>query len=304
MRKDKEGSIYVKSLVEDGTLFPEFPYECECGSDLMTNDMMTSLFCSNLNCPTHQGYGLEAALKIWGIKAPIGEVTANSITQWIDINSPIEVLKPENIERIRMMGTSATYDLADELDKFRKNPVKLWKIVDSMNLKNLGTVRAQKLFSNISSPTEFFSGFKQVTDMIVYISRQLGISGQSSTVYEICEILLGVSDILGRSETYINYEKIDKTKSSIRIAITGDVTLARDSDGKVFLPRERFADYLSDNYNVNVIIGGFSIKETSILIMDTDMTNNSKFKKAQANHIPIMQSDQFEEWIGKKYGRR
>lgn len=293
----------VIDLINTGELPKSTPHTCKCGGELITNPNMTTLECINYSCPFHQGYKLLNILDIFNIKCGIGEVKAINIIADLNIPHHMLIFKNEVLKELMYYSNEVSHvKLYNSLIDVRQNPIPLYKFINAFQLETLGTTRSKLIFSSYSSLEEFYDKFGLLDidtknynlmnhiDFLEFLSGCLKIDTFSDTVMDIGRELIEVRNMLLNSVQDFNIQKVhDKT---IYIAITGAITRQRDDDGNLFSPRQKYCEYLSQKSSINVIFTNLSKKHIDYLIMDTDMTNNSKYKKAMSMNIPIKTSDE------------
>lgn len=301
----------MKSLlyyIDIGVLPRHLRITCDCGWLLMTRPTLTSIECSNPNCPIHNSHKMADALKILNIKASIAENKALRLMLSLKLSHHMEVFNPELYTR-RIESSLAGSFILLEQEKLRldKRGVFIYEFMDAFCFDTIGTQRSILIFIGYKDPIEFFKAFdgdkeNQRQDMAAHISKRLKISRYSDTVISIVNTLYLNRILIEKvSEWFVFKEVYNET---IFIAITGEVTQLRRPDNTMFKPRETLARYWSEKYGINIVSTSLSKKHVQYLIMDTDMTSNSKFNKATRHGINVLTSLEMDEMLEEKYSSR
>lgn len=306
---DPRDYILVKDLVDDGTLPNCIPVFCECGAPFVTNSNMTKTKCVNPECPIHNSYKTEKAFDILGVKGGVGALRAQDLARQLRYPDFMDIFNVDYIrDRMRELGVyhkSVVDTLSKFEDKNNNEGFTLPTIMHVFQFKNIGATQSVLIFSGLNNFEDFLmkAGYYEDKDnkhvFCDYVSDKIKVSKYSDTVK-------GISEVLYYNIDYIlKYEKLFNKKNSnlldaptIFIVISGAINKVLNDNGERFLPRETFADYLTDKYGINVeCISSISKKNIDFLITDGGMENNNKFKKAQKFGIEVMDSLQFKEYI-------
>lgn len=290
----------IKDLIEKNELPKSLPHTCECGGELETNEALTEVWCSNPFCFVHNANKMVKMFEILGIKSNIGESRATEITNSLKLIHPMQLFHEELIDALLLLGDKPYLDLSVKLREFVKHPIKLSTFIDAIQMETIGTTRANLIFNDFKSPQEFYEKLHK-TDKLEfkkYIANCIKVSYSSSTVKAIYDELIAAEKfIMLLAESFEFQETMDET---LYISITGPVTRLVDDDGKPFSPREKLGQYLTEKFNINVIPSNISKRHVSYLVMDTNMTGNSKYNKAVRDKIPVVTSEELYNILSTK----
>ena len=293
----------IVDLIVHGEIPYTTPHLCECGVELVVNENLTQIKCGDPDCIIHNSQKFLDMLDILGIRVGIGDVNSESIMDALGINRPIEIFKPDlDIKNIPSRLYLVTNKLMEKVKEI-KNGIEFDKFMMIQFLPILGRTRSKALFSPFGNPEEFYKYIDEEMDLKDYISETLNIASYTDTVLSIKETLET------KREQILDYAKWFKFKKSFGkeiyyITITGNILYVKDDDGNIFSNRDKFAPYLSEKFGINIQSVGFSVDKTNILIMDSDMRSNNKYRKATQNNIPVVTSLQFYNRLEELYGNK
>lgn len=278
---------YIKDDIENGLVSDTIPYKCLCGSLLTVSDNDTLIECSNPNCIYKSSNSLAKSMKSLGISADVGEERAKLVYQYFDnITHPMDIFTssfmidqiPQYIQETdRKILKNIRDAIVMGLISIDKTGIPLWKFINAFNLKDIGEIRCQEIFTDFHDINEFYTSFHQNPNE--FISNKILIDENSDTVISICEQLTNYENKIKEVSKFFKFKEksINKTYT---IAITGPIENITDTNGAPIKPRERIAEVLGNLYGVNIIITKpKKTKNFDYLIMDKDMTDCNKFNK-------------------------
>lgn len=292
--------FYVKDMISKGLLPESTPHICECGEELLVNDTFTYCWCSDKECPTQIAYKLLEVFSIFRMKCNVGEIRAKKLAYGLGIKNPMEIFRDNLDEVFYRIGDQWALDVLTETTRVKNEEMSLSMFIDAMQIPSLGTTRSNLIFSNYSTVEEFYDSLKiDFEAELLYedrlaiaslVAKYIKVDKYSDTVSNI------VDDLLDYREDLLKFSKYFKFKESfgetVYVTLTGEIKELKDDDGKPFKPRERLCEYLSDKLKINVVSQGLSEKHIQYLVMDTDMTNNRKYKMAKSKGIEVVTSKQ------------
>lgn len=282
----------IIDLIKNKELPSSLPHTCKCGSELVTNDRLTEVWCSNPDCYEHTAGKLIKMFKTLNIKSNIGYTRAEDLCFGLKLINPMQIFDPRILDVVTETGENVYIELASKLRKFKTKPIKSTSFMDALEFDCLGTTRANLIFNDIENPVDIYEklGKLERYDKLVYIGDKIKVSPTSDTVIN---ILNELEDKMGIIETISQYFKFKEVNDeTIYVIITGPVTRLTDDNGKNFSPREKLCDYLTDKTGKNIIPLNSFNRHISYLIMDTNMTGNSKYQNALKKKIPVIKSDE------------
>lgn len=292
----------VYDYIIEGILPPSTPHKCECGAELVTNGNLTSVECINPNCKIHNSQKLLDVLKILGITVGIGEKNSQEIIQLLKVANPVEILTVD-FSKVKRPGAyyAAIKNLVSEINRIKEDGIYFYKFMNLFFFEFLGRTRCKDLFSNITDPWEFYKKYPDEKSINKYVSERLGIQSFQDTVTVTTKDLIDNKDYILSIADHVKFKKAISGEI-FYVTLTGSILYVKDENGNLFSERDEFPEYLSRKYGVNIQPVGFSVKKTRFLIMDSDMSANSKYKKATEHGIPVMNSREFENYIKENYG--
>lgn len=268
------------------------PIQCTCGFLLQNNDNLTQTSCSNkFGCPTESGYKILAMLKQLRISCGLGEVLCEDIAYRAkNYKHHLDIFRLEfsDLYQCQTGVASKVSQCQDQLKEINNNGgISLATYIALYYFKNFGETYANKVFEDYDDLNKFYQEVidNNSLDPKIYISTKLNISYTTDTVKNILNYLIMYRDILLENIELFNIKKShDKT---VRICITGAITRCTDDNGEYFKPRERFADFLSDKFKINVIIEKSASKNVEYVVCDS----NTGSRKAKAAGNRLVTSD-------------
>ena len=280
-----------KYLKENGanTLFLSvLPTVCRCGYELNTNQKLTTLYCSNAQCPYHMAAKMEAMFKDLKVKG-LGRSLCLDIVQENKLKHHTEVYKLG----VQNMPKSCSKAYASKLFKAIQKcmPTTLGEVVRACEFNDLNS-RALTLCKGYENASKFYEDYSYNID---FIRNRLGIN----------------SDIIPNSihRTLVENETLIKEVSSwftlrkeadltIKVAITGSVKSITRPNGTKFRPREDYLKWLQNEFmHTFTIEQALSITaDTTTLLADSPSSHN-KYSTAVELGKPIMQYKQLYDLL-------
>lgn len=283
----------VYDLILERILPPSTPHRCECGEELIVNENLTSVECQNPECKVHGSKKLIDLLNILGISAGIGENNSQEIMDILGISNPVDIFKVDfsNITKPSKYFVVLT-NLEKSIHKIKSEGIEFYKFMNLFFFKHLGITRSKDLFSGITSPQDFFREYPNEILINEYVSKRLNIMPYRDTVVMITD------DLFNNKEYILDIASNLKFKESISgeifyIAMTGPILYARDDNGLNFSNRDKFPEFVSRKYGINIQATKINSNKTRYLIMDSNMMSNSKYRKAQKYGIEVVNSLEF-----------
>ena len=277
----------VLELIEtdriDDTLKGLLPTKCinaTCDGDMMINDTLTQMWCSNPDCPTLKARNLEAMLKTFKVKN-FGPGVCQDIVDENDMENIYDIFsyEPENMPS--KYGFDYRCELISEI--YNIGPQPLYLIVESLHLSGISGT-AKKLFSGYDDIEEFFNdldgcGEEMLADLLQHSVGQR-TSDLMSTLYANKEYIEGAVEIIGVQPM---------PKNIINIAITGSVSGYRSKDA--------FVSDLNDKLAGKAVIALNSSlnRECAYLVCDSGTSSSSKFTKALRWGTKIVTAKELEQ---------
>lgn len=299
----------MDSVVKAGLLPDTIPTKCLCGHDLVINEKLTKVICSNPNCPYRDVNKFLKALNLLNIKADIGEVKAlNIILTYTGVTN--ELLQHHIQLFDEKLYTNISYkSLGIHIEKLRLNllsikaePLEFSKIVHLLQLPKIGRTYSELIFGQFSNLESMLQNLGIVENsqesylkLSKHISQAIKIDITSPTVQELAHIIMSNLALINYASTVIFKTRDDKNLGvpCIYVAITGSVKYAKKDNGMGFGNRNELFPYLTEKYGVPVKQLGISKKNTQYLISDGDTQNSLKSKKAIRDGIMVVRSDEF-----------
>lgn len=294
----------VYDLILERILPPSTPHRCECGEELIVNENLTSVECQNPECRIHGSKKLIDLLNILGISVGIGENNSQEIMDILGIGNPVDIFE---IDFSAIVKPSRYFVILTNLEKsiykIKSEGIEFYKFIYLFFFKHLGRTRCKDLFSGISNPKEFFDKYPSEVLINEYVSEKLNIMPYRDTVVMI------TNDLFNNKEYILDIASNLTFKESVGgeifyITMTGPILYARDDDGLNFSNRDKFPEFVSRKYGINVQAMGLTASKTNYLIMDSNMMSNSKYKKAQKYGIEVINSLEFigiiEKYVNKQ----
>lgn len=276
------------TLALAGILPNSYPISCKCGYLFDNNENLTKTSCTHrLGCPTQSGYKILATLKILRINCGLGEVLCEDIAYNAEnYNHHLDIFRLNNFEVFNCSSSAIPkVFLAQEALKRinEEGGISLATYISLYFFPNFGESYATRIFEDYDDLELFY---KEVIDNQDcnpkhYIANKIGIAFYTNTVHNIYEYLYSNRDLLLKNLELFTIKK--SHSSTIRICITGAVIRTLDDNGDYFKPREKFADYLSDKFSINVVLEKSATKSVEYVVCDAP--SGSRKEKAAGNRL-------------------
>ena len=286
-----------------GVIGEDYGDRCDCGYYLLTDGSegkLTSISCTNPICPIESQFKIKEMLEILGIKVNLGEEKAGRIVDYLfdhniaSYRNNLDLLNLDEEIIFQMPNSLIAPLLALKQaisDINARGGITLAQYMSLWCFNGIGETYCNRIFSTYSSIEDFYkdmldyddngnisTSFESKIKGYKFISEFIHISFSTPTVKMIYETLLSVKDEVIRC---IDIFKIKKVASKIlQLCITGEILRVKQNDGSLFKPRERFAEYISNKYNINVILNKNYSNIVDFVIMDTP-SNSRKAKAAR-----------------------
>lgn len=276
-----------------------YPTQCKCGYMFTSNDNLTKTHCTRpTGCPTESGYKILNVLDTLRIKCGLGKTLCEDIAYNAqNYLHHLDIFKLTNFDVLNCSSAVVPKIIAvqENLKKINEDGgIKLSTYIVLFNFTKIGETYATKIFEDYNNLIKFYEDNidkKTSVEIRNYIASKINISSYTDTVYDIGKTLLENREILFK---YLDLFKFKEVHSkTIRICITGSVRKVLDDNGNYFAPREKFADYITDKYNINCILDKAVTNSTNYVICDSPSGSN----KARKAGNRLITSDKFVEII-------
>lgn len=260
------------------TLVPQ--YCSHCDSELVINEKLTQLRCSNATCSRFLANRIEGMCKILGVKG-FGEAICHNLVQAHGLTQMHQVfeLAPETLTTIRYADVNSS--LHEALHSRLEVP--LTKAVRAMCLPGIASL-SDKIFAGYSELEEFYQDF--LVSPEEFIAQRIG-KREGNLVQQISSTLLKSKPEL---ELFISKFTLKRVASlTLNIAITESVN--------GYASKEAFIEHVNSKYPVNVVLKSQVTKDIFCLISENKAATTGKSGKAIKYGIPRYTSEEFMKKI-------
>lgn len=202
-------SISMKELINSNMISSNsiklIPNKCRCGAELVFNDSLRVLKCSNKNCK----YTMIAKISNINKKLNLGlsDADIENIVDTVDIQTPYQILIIDDI-----LNNGINIELHDKksflqsIEKVKRKEFELYKVVELCGIESIEKV-AFKLFDGFNSMDD---AFEQIDiGQLSFLNERLGIKNSDSAIISFCiySDLTSIKDELLFAESIFNIKK-------------------------------------------------------------------------------------------------
>lgn len=256
-----------------------YPIACECGFLLQTNSNLTKIVCSNPDCPIHNAFKLPAALEAFNLKINIGVNKSEDILEYLQLPHVMSIFSVDKDYIVKKGGPYARdlIKIYNSVLELNKTGITVSQYMNAWSFNGIGSTRCTDIFTPYSSIEKFYKDYEDPIELRRYIARRCNISMGCDTVERIANILITNKDGIIECAKPFRFKKT--SSQVIQFTITKDIHNVTRHDKTEFKPRELFADYLNDLFDVQLIYYKTFSQKCNYLICD-EACNTMKIKKA------------------------
>lgn len=264
----------------------ELPRKCKCGHDLVLTDNLVQLYCPNPTCYLKVASRLEEMAKIIGADG-WGESTCKEVCDQLNLMSPIDIFD-DDVRYSYPDGVSAWDKKMENISVALNKEWELYEIVQLLRLDGIATT-ANKLFRGYSSISEAYADFERGKAILIAERLGIGKGDESVMAVNVYNTLMQSKDELLKAESIFKVKKA--CERQIKIAITGGVN--------GFKSKSQFVSELNNigAGKISFFLNGTVTQDTNFLICDAGESGSTKYRKAIAYNIPILDADSMIETV-------
>ena len=171
------------------------------------------------------------------------------------------------------------------LEEIKSMKISLATYLELWGIHRLGSTTSKNITKNVINIEDFYNKLSHT-----FLGDNMNISMFSNTVDYLYTTLKDKEDDIIMYSQYFNI--IENKEKTFNICITNEIYN--------FKPRNKFADYLEDKYNVTIHIYDSVTKKIDFLVCDA-RSGTSKETKATKYKIPIVTSKEMEDIVKNEW---
>ena len=277
-------SITFREVAEnellDSSLVEQLPKKCVCGADLVFNDSLSRLKCSNIDCRVPMIKRILGLLDYFE-KGLFDFDTVSKLDNELKFNSPYQVLlliNPSKLSTEQLIVLTSIDDCDSKFGKLRQiiygRKVKLSEIVDMSGVESLAN-STERLFRGYDNFEDFYYDLE--VGRITFLCEKLGLRNPDSTALAIrvYRDLEAHKDEFIFAENLLDVERNEK--ETLRFSIGSQI--------KGFISEGHYFDWVVNKYGnkFNFVLVSSIDKDTDILIRNEGVINSKVSEASKIN---------------------